>query len=91
MHLYIENVAAGRLFVVFRAYCCCPAVRLVVEFVSVATCRFLVLKTGFGQGLYSAEELDSSLVKAKPAKVQGGSLSPSLSSALSWLQLLSLL
>ncbi|CAN0398668.1 unnamed protein product, partial [Scytosiphon promiscuus] len=28
-----------------------------------------VRKTGFGQGLYSAEESDSSLVKAKPAKM----------------------
>lgn len=26
-------------------------------------------KTGFGQGLYSNDELDSSLVKAKPAKM----------------------
>lgn len=29
----------------------------------------LVSKTGFGQGLYNGDELDSSLVKAKPAKV----------------------
>lgn len=28
-----------------------------------------VSKTGFGKGLYSDDELDSSLVKAKPAKM----------------------
>lgn len=27
-------------------------------------------QTGFGKGLYVGEELDSSLVKAKPAKVR---------------------
>lgn len=28
-------------------------------------------QSSFGQGLYSGDELDSSLVKAKPAKVSG--------------------
>lgn len=37
----------------------------------VALCLIHGFQTNFGQGLYSGDELDSSLVKAKPAKVSG--------------------
>lgn len=45
----------------------CPSRRIVISFLG--TVAAVAYQTGFGQGLYSDDELDSSLVKAKPAKI----------------------